>query len=154
MKSTIGQYGCWLIVICIFFAFLWVDGVSHEAYWTGWAAIEYALVAVLILAASGFGRAVYDRLCENGVFSAIGAFLFGLVLLAFGFFFVSVCLKPGFPLYLLHTRRGRGAFIAILCATIYGFFSQRRDLRVRDAKINSTATPNRAMERTAGSLDS
>jgi hypothetical protein len=107
----------------------------------------------LFLAASGFGRAVYDRLCENGVFSAIGAFLCGLVLLAFGFFFVSVCLKPGFPLYLLHARRGRGAFIAILCAAIYGFFSQQRDLRVKRAKISSTATPNQALQPTAGRSD-
>lgn len=122
-----GPFLRWVLGICAFFGFVWIDSVSHEAYWTGWAAIEYAVVAGLICTASGFGRSIYDDGSANGVFSAIRWLVCGLFLLAIGFYFVSICMKPGFPLHLFSLRHGRGAFIAILCSAVYGFFAQRRD---------------------------
>jgi hypothetical protein len=117
----------WLIGICAFFAFVWTDSVSPNFYWAGWAAIEYALVAFLMGAAAGFGRATYDELHEKGMLAAVKLAMSGLFLVAIGFAILSICLKPGFPLYLLTLKRGRGVCIVILCSAIYGYFAHKRD---------------------------
>jgi len=91
------------------------------------AAIEYALIAFLMMAAAGFGRASYDELQQNGVFKALGLILSGCGFVAFGFFFLSVCIRPGSAWYLISRSRGQAACLILLSAGVYGFFSQRRD---------------------------
>jgi hypothetical protein len=96
----------------------------------GWVAIEYAIVALLMGVAAGYGRMIHDDLHENGVFSAVRYVASGLVLTAFGLALVSISLKPGFPMYLLSVDRGRGSCIVMLCSAVYGYFAQKRDTKL------------------------
>lgn len=51
----------------------------------------------------------------------------GLFLAVFGFYFASICVKPGTWFYLLGKPSGQGAALAIACSMIYGFIAQRED---------------------------
>jgi len=120
----------WLVGIGVLFGFLWSDSIFPSFYQAGVAAIEFAVVALLMRVESGFGRATYDELHKkNGVLRSVSVAASGLLLLAVGFALVSISLKPGLPLYLFSVRRGRGACIILLCSVLYGFFAQRSDAR-------------------------
>ncbi len=114
-----------------FVGFLWAEDVSPTFDRVGrpviLAAIEYALIAYLMRVAGGFGRASYDELQQGGVLKGLGLILSGCGFVAFGFYFLSVCIMPGSPWYLISRPRGQAAFLVLLSAGLYGFFSQRRD---------------------------
>jgi len=67
-----------------------------------------------MLVPRGFGYAIYDSLKE-GALTALGRALSGFIIVAFIFYFLSVCIKPGFPLYLISSPRGQGLAVVILC---------------------------------------
>jgi len=123
----------WLLGIGAFVGFIWIGDIFPKIRAAGWSAIEYAVVAYSILAARGFGYAIYDQLKE-GALKALGFALSGFIIVAFIFYFLSVCIKPGFPLYLISSPRGQGAFIVILCSATYGFLSARRQAAPKDAE--------------------
>lgn len=124
------RYIRWLVGICVLVGFVWSDSVFPSFYRSGLAAIEFAVVGLLMRVASGFGRATHDEVHKkNGVLRAVSLAASGLFLLAVGFALLSISLKPGFPMYLLGRTRGRGACILFLCSAIYGYFAQRNSAR-------------------------
>ena len=119
--------GLWLLVIGAVILWLWSDSWCPALYWTVMAAFEYAVVAYLMRVGSGFGHATYDEFQKNGALRALYLAVSGLFLLAIGFYFISISMKPGFPFYIFSLKRGRAACIVILCSILYGFFAARRD---------------------------
>ena len=119
--------GLWLLGIGALLFWVWSDSWCPTLYWTVMAAFEYAVVAYLMRVGAGFGHATYDEFRNNGALRAFYLAVSGLFLLALGFFFISISLKPGSPLYIFTLRRGRGACVVILGSILYGFFAARRN---------------------------
>jgi hypothetical protein len=119
--------GLWLLGVGAFLLWIWSDSWCPALYWTVMAAVEYAIVAYLMRVGSGFGHAIYEEFHKSGVLRAVYWVVCGLVLLAFGFYLISISLKPGFPFYVFGLSRGRGACLVILCSVVYGFFAAKHD---------------------------
>jgi hypothetical protein len=118
--------GLWLLVIGAVILWLWSDSWCPALYWTVMAAFEYAVVAYLMRVCAGCGCMIYDEFHKNGVLRAVYLAAAVLVLLAFGFYFISISLKPGFPFYAFTLCRGRGACMVFIGSVLYGFFVEKR----------------------------
>ena len=93
----------------------------------GLSALEYLLVAGMMAVGARYARMIRHQLRKNGALAGIGFVIMGVFFFALGFAVLSVCIRPGLPLYLLSSNKGRGACVAILCSVVYGFFRRKRD---------------------------